>query len=460
MYFALRRTSLLLLLFLLPGLPCWAQAQPSVGKAPSVAADNHSLQSLLPSLVATHDRILSAAARVESARQYHRQAKAGWYPHLGVFADGGYEYVDRPDEGPTDVDVDESSELKNMQSLRLQQLVYDFGRTGGAISGARARYEHAGLALEAVRQEVLVAGVRAYVDVLRAYHVLGYARRSEQNIKQQTGIEEALVRRGAGISSDVLQAKSQLSAALARRITGEGDLANALSYFKAVFQHEPSFDVIQRFSMPTIPTALLPDNVDKAVLLALQRNPRLLAATKEVESAEGEVDIARSRFFPYLGLASDVTRRENEYSVSGVRTEARALVELRYDLYAGGADRAAFEASKAERIGARRNLDDLKRQIEQQTRVAWSNYQTASLRAEYLANQVDILHEFLELARKERKLGKRSLLDVLSGEVDYINAQSNLAAAKAETVKAAYQLIYSLGSLSHDVIGMPGGHTS
>jgi len=253
----------------------------------------------------------------------------------------------------------------------------------------------------------------------------------------------------------VLQAKSQLSGAQARRFANEGDLRNSLSYFKAVFMREPSNADIQRFVLPRSPKTLLPANVDQAVAIALEHNPRLLAAQKGVEVAESDVGTARSRFFPVLEIASDAARRENEYGVSGVRTEARALVELRYDLFAGGADKAALNSAKAERVSARRGLDDLRRQVEQQVRTAWSNHQTALLRTESLANQVNILHEFLELARKERRLGKRTLLDVLSGEIDYINAQSNYAAARAESVKASFELLHAMGRLTLETLTLP-----
>lgn len=444
----------LLVLLLGLGMPAPIQAQSDQ------VGNDYSLQSYLPALVVSHDRILAAAARVEATRYQYRQAWAGWYPHVGLLADGGYEYIDRPDEGERDVDKNESSELKNTESLRLSQLLYDFGYTGGTIDEADARYSQAGHALDAVRQEVLLAGVRAYVDTLRALSVLGYDRRSEQNIKQQTGIEEALVQRGAGLSSDVLQAKSQLAAAISRRIRGEGDLSIALSYFKAVFQQEPSSETIQQFSMPDIPQALLPTSVENAVSLAFEHNPRLLAAMKNVQAFEGGVEVARSKYYPSFFFVSDGTRKENDYSVSGVRTEARALLELRYDLYSGGADEAGLGAAKAERVRARRELDDLRRQVEQQARTAWSNYQTARKRVDSLSAQVDILYEFLELARKERRLGKRSLLDVLSGEVDYINAQSSLAAARAETVKAAYELLYAMGRLTPEVLNLRSGGLS
>ena len=43
------------------------------------------------------------------------------------------------------------------------------------------------------------------------------------------------------------------------------------------------------------------------------------------------------------------------------------------------------------------------------------------------------------MARKERELGRRSLLDLLNGEVALINAQSDAAAARVDEVIAAYR---------------------
>jgi adhesin transport system outer membrane protein len=51
-------------------------------------------------------------------------------------------------------------------------------------------------------------------------------------------------------------------------------------------------------------------------------------------------------------------------------------------------------------------------------------------RTNYLINQAQISGNFLDLARKERELGRRSLLDLLNGEVALINAQSDAAAAR------------------------------
>jgi adhesin transport system outer membrane protein len=73
--------------------------------------------------------------------------------------------------------------------------------------------------------------------------------------------------------------------------------------------------------------------------------------------------------------------------------------------------------------------------------------ETAKNNAKYLRDQAGILAKFLELARKERKMGRRSLLDVLSAEVSLNNSQSGAASAEADVVIQTYSLLQAMGKL-------------
>ncbi len=64
-----------------------------------------------------------------------------------------------------------------------------------------------------------------------------------------------------------------------------------------------------------------------------------------------------------------------------------------------------------------------------------------------LHNQANIAGEFLELARKERTLGRRSLLDVLSGETALINANSDAASADIDVSIAVFTLLDAMAEL-------------
>ena len=90
---------------------------------------------------------------------------------------------------------------------------------------------------------------------------------------------------------------------------------------------------------------------------------------------------------------------------------------------------------------------DSRDEVERQARNAWQALVTARENHRLLTNQSNIAAEFLEQARKERQLGRRSLLDVLSGETSLINASSDAAAAKANVAVAVYTLLTVMGEL-------------
>ena len=97
---------------------------------------------------------------------------------------------------------------------------------------------------------------------------------------------------------------------------------------------------------------------------------------------------------------------------------------------------------------------DLQDQIEEQARDAWSNLQTARENAKLLRNLADIAAEFLGLARKERQLGKRSLIDVLAGETNLINSQSDAASAESDVIIASISLLSVMGQLGAEVMSV------
>ena len=71
---------------------------------------------------------------------------------------------------------------------------------------------------------------------------------------------------------------------------------------------------------------------------------------------------------------------------------------------------------------------------------------------EHRHNQVDIASEFLDLARRERQLGNRSLIDVLGGETNLINAASDAASADADVAITVFEVLAAMGHLDATII--------
>ena len=69
-----------------------------------------------------------------------------------------------------------------------------------------------------------------------------------------------------------------------------------------------------------------------------------------------------------------------------------------------------------------------------------------------MRNQADLAAEFLTLARKERKLGKRSLIEILAMETALANARADTVKAENDLAVSAWTLLAVMGTLNPDSV--------
>jgi adhesin transport system outer membrane protein len=161
-----------------------------------------------------------------------------------------------------------------------------------------------------------------------------------------------------------------------------------------------------------------------------------------VQQAEAALDTANAQFYPSLNAFWEYWRKENDQGQKDtVQLEQRFGVEYSYNLLNGGGDMQAVKAATHDRDAGVSSLKDMARTVRERIQTAWQNLLTARSRAEW----------FLELARKERTLGNRSLLDVLAAETDFYNAQIQLVGAEYDQMIEAYNLLYAMGRLELDL---------
>lgn len=407
-------------------------------------AEAESLETLLPYVIENHDRVRASKARLTAARNRAREALGAWYPTLGQTANAGHERQQN-DNG------DDSSTGFHEWDIKLTQLLWDFGSTNGAIDKARLRVEEARYTLIDTRQSLILEAITAYMNAIRSNAALKFAIESEDNIRRQTGLEEALVGLGSGFSTDVLQAKTQLAGAQARRAQSEGGLASALNRFKAVYGLMPSN--IEALEMVPYPAAYLPQTLTQASDIAFETNPSLKNAILASDIAVEDVRIARANnFAPKFEGSAERKFKKNVGGTIGSEQETLAKVEMTFDFNLGFTAINTLRASESDLSATTYTAADTRRTIEEQVRNAWQQLDTAKKTASHLSNQANIAAAFLELARNERQLGRRSLIDVLSGETNLINAKSDALSAETDVIIAAYGMLAATGQLEYDII--------
>jgi adhesin transport system outer membrane protein len=411
----------------------------------SASARADDLRVLIDDMLKVHERLAAADADVEGARNLVEVANGGWYPTLTPTVNWGYEHQNKP-SGTLDTNA-----YRNEYAASLKQLVWDFGATSANIDKADATHKQAQSTRDAVRQGAMLEGISAYSNLVRALKTLAFARESEANIRKQTGLEEAKVVLGSGLSSDVLQAKAQLSGAEAARVQAEFSLAQAQNRFKYVFNR--AMDDAKTMVIPRVPVDRLPATLSDALGQARSNSPSVKAAGYGVEAARQQVEATRaSALMPKVEAVTEARNKRNISGTMGAQQELLAKVEVTMPFNLGFTAINSLNATQSSAVAAERRLADTRDALEEQVGNAWENYVHQRARADFLKNQSVLANEFLEMARKERKLGNRSLIDVLAGETALINAQSQAASAEADVVIAAYTVLAVTGSLEPEAI--------
>lgn len=438
-----------------PAVPPPAVAAPPPPPAPTVQpasyrqprmADARPLGTLLVETIEAHDRVQAAKADVEAAQGRARVALGDWFPTLTPTASFGWEKQKKHQEAQTSTGFHE-------MGMKLSQLLWDFGKTNAAVEKARLALERSRTSLDAVRRNLILEAATAYANVIRTRRVLEYARRSEENIRRQTGLEEARVEVGSGLSTDVLQAKRELAAADARRIEAEGARIIAENRFLSIFGFLPTADTalveVQREVLP------LPKALEQAQGEALERNSDLILARIDEDSAREELDATQAgKFLPKVEGVVERKWKQNVSGTLGPKNETLAKVEMSVPLNMGLTGLDAIEAASADLLSRMRTRADTRRKVEEETRNAWQQLETAQSKARALRNQENIAAAFLDLARKERALNQRSLIDLLTGETALINAQSDAASVETDVLIASFGLLKTTGKLDYSIFGV------
>ncbi len=403
------------------------------------------LDILLENLVKTHDRIKSSEAQLQSVKHQYESSKGGWYPKVDATIEGGRENIRKPRASQTQM-------TRNEQTLSASQLLYDFGGVSGNIDSAAGTVNQFDALLSQAKQEIVALGITAYLQVIRSRELLKYARRSEDSMRELSGMQEILVERGAGYSYEELQVKGQLAGAQSYRVTQERQLQISINNFKAVFEFAPTLDEVGKMATVPVPRKYLPGTVEEAVATAFESNPLLLETKYVIESLQGSLRNRESNYLPRFDAVLEGERKENDQASAGIRTETRASIQMTYNLFSGFQDTENISSVKSEMISSRRTLLDRRRTVEESVRNAWIELSTLRQNSDLYENQANITWEFLGLVKKKKATGDEvRLLDILVGERDYISAISAKVATDIDIIIAGYTLLYEMGLITEDI---------
>ena len=412
-------------------------------------AETFSLNDALGVAYETNPQLDAERAALRATDEGVAEANAGWRPSVNA---GGSYGTERIEVGG----VPGSFNDHPLQGqVTINQPIFRGGRTFAEVSRAKA-LDRAGRAqLTGAEQQVLLAAVTAYMNVVRDQAIVDLNQHNVDVLQKQLDATQKQFEVGELTRTDVAQSQARLSGAQAELVTAKGQLAISRATFLQVIGRAP--ETLDE----STPLPALPGSEDDAVNLALKQNPSLIAAQEDEHAADYGVDASVGALLPQLSVQGQYQYSRDSFSTgfgspsgAGTIRDTAILGELTVPIYQGGADEAGVRQAKQLHSQAQLDAVNAERQTREGVSAAWEAFQSAqsaiaSNQASVKANQLAF-----EGVSKEQQVGSRTILDVLNAEQELLNSEVAVVTAKHNAEVAAYNLLAATGQLTAKNLGL------
>jgi outer membrane protein len=391
-----------------------------------------------PTLLAAHGNAASQEALVGEAR-------APLLPQLSVTS--GYTQqtnnsFPRPQfQGSSSSSTTESNRSTGNYSnaLSLQQLIFDFGKTGNQLRAARENLNASRFDIDTTRQTIVLNVKVAYFGLLAARHLLEVqeetVRQSKEHLDQTQGFYQAGTRTRFDVTNaEVTLTNARLDLIKAKNAVrvGEVTLANAMG---VPDQTVGALEELLEFQKMDI-------KEDQAVNEAIAHRPDLKSVEAQRRSAEASVRSAQRGYFPVLSGNADYTYRGQNFPLTW-NWDVGATLSV--PIFSGLLTQSQVAQARADAIVADANVEALRQTVLLEVRQAYSNLIDAEERVKTAEVVVEQAQENLDLANGRFQAGVGTSVEQTDAQVQLTNAKTDRLQALFDYRVAAAALERAMG---------------
>ncbi|MEM7061287.1 MAG: TolC family outer membrane protein [Pseudomonadota bacterium] len=336
--------------------------------------------------------------------------------------------------------------------LDVTQPLFTGGQVENSTEAAEIRITAEEARQIATEQTILLNAVTAFSDVRRDMTLVSLGRNNVRVIKEQLRAARERFDVGEVTRTDVAQAEARLAAARGQLAAQVGALQNSREAYKRVVGEYPK----ELDPLPPLPD--LPDDIDQAVSISLTDQPNIRAARLEQLAARSDVRTAIGALLPQISIQGQVRNLDTLGIENDSTSDASLGLQITIPFYTGGANHSNVREAQALVESRNADIATVLRDTAQQVGVAWSDLRVS--RATINAGKLEVRAAQIafEGVQEEAKVGARTTLDVLDAEQELLDARGDLVSARRDEYVASYNLLFSIGKLTADHLGLDLGN--
>ena len=332
--------------------------------------------------------------------------------------------------------------------IDLSYVLFDFGARSANLENARQLFAAASYSRDATVQALFLAAVQAFFQRHATAAAVEASRLSEKAALESLNAAEARYRVGTATPADRLQARTAHAQAVLATISAEGLLKNAQGVLANIMGLDPTRPIALAPLPSSRPGAAFEADTARLIEEARARRPDLAAAEAGFRAAQASVDAAKAAHLPTLSLGVAGLRSQ----ISGQPAYDSSVVGLTLSIPIFSGFSTTYRVRSAEALA---DLQSARRdQVSLQVALDVWNAQAALATA---TQSVKTSEDLLESATQSERVVAGRYRAGVGSILDLLAAQSALANARLERIRAGYNWFVSRASLAQAMGALDAG---
>ncbi len=364
--------------------------------------------------------------------------KTGFFPKLD--ASGNYSYQIE------DVEFFSGTDLKHDNygiEAGLVQNVYSGSAVRKQYHVAKLQYAIARLAVEHTVDNLVYAADVTYWTVVANKDLLNLSEQYVRLVNELYQVVNKRFEEGAISKTDLLMVQNRLKEAELQLNTASTNYQVATQSLNIMMGEKPDAEVVLSDSIQQVLRTPGQTGLEEV----LKRRADYQAAVMDMEVAKVQTGLARSKFLPQLAVGIKERFGTTMINIDGKSKWATtAYAQVSIPVFHWGEMRQNVRMSRTQEEIRELEKDQLKDQVSKELSNAWVSVTEIAKRLEIVYSSLDIAKDNFVLNTFSYNEGKLPILDVLSAQVSWLQAYTNVVSVNYQYKVALAEYARVLGS--------------
>lgn len=304
---------------------------------------------------------------------------------------------------------------------------------------------------EIAREQAILDVVKqvkiAYYNILLAKKSVNVADEAVVQLQAHERDAEAFFKQGVIPYNDLLKSKVALANAIQAKVKAESDLETAVSSFNTLLR----FNINQKveiLDISAITTSTL--TLENLISEADQNRPELKSLDLQLKSAEKQITLAKSTYYPEINLVGNYERTGQDWAADenefGLEHNSSIALTLNWTFFEWGKKSAEVRKTRYQKSALEEQIKGVADSVRLEVKSNWLNINVAE-------KNIQTASEAVVQAKENYRITNLQYQQQVATSTDVLDAQTFLTQTETNYYNALYGYMTAMAELERSVGG-------